>query len=232
MAGSKSLVCSTPNLAWARASSESRWLRGLLQGHEHVERRGIGRIKKNVVADEHFVVETKIVETDDEVRLPQLVDQRIDVAFRVDLVRAARRAVGDADRHPHVPDSVPAADFIGGLLGFKIEIDDVLHGARGRRLHAHDLVTRVNINHLPGDGRRAVAGQKRSRGSEFLRQDVAFERRVGLVMLEHFGEAGDAAGGQRIDRAGADAVDANLFRTQIIGEVSRGSFQRSLRPRP
>ena len=47
-------------------------------------------------------------------------------------------------------------------------------------------------------------------------------------MLEHAGEAGDAAGGQRINRPSADAVHADFLFAQITGQITRAGFQRRL----
>ena len=48
---------------------------------------------------------------------------------------------------------------------------------------------------------------------------------MGLVMLEHFGEAGDAAGGQRVHRTRADAVDADLLGAQVVSQVPGTSLK-------
>ena len=95
-------------------------------------------------------------------------------------------------------------------------------------LHPHDLVAAIDVDHLPGDRRGAVAGEESAGRAEFLRQHVALERRVRFVMLQHVGETGDAARGQRVHRAGADAVHADFFRTQIVGEIARAGFERRL----
>jgi hypothetical protein len=45
-------------------------------------------------------------------------------------VFAEARAVGHADAHAHVALFVPAADVVGGALGFEIKIDDVARHCR------------------------------------------------------------------------------------------------------
>src|ERR1035437_3570145 len=75
-------------------------------------------------------------------------------------------------------------------------------------LHPHNLIPAVHVNDLAGDGRRAVAGEEDAGRAKLLGDHVALERRMLFVMFEHFVEAADAARGQRVDRAGADTVDA------------------------
>ena len=68
---------------------------------------------------------------DDEIGALQFGDQIIDLRFAVNPVFAARRVVGHAYAHPHLGNVAPAADFLGGLLCFQIEIYNVLcHGAQ------------------------------------------------------------------------------------------------------
>ena len=49
-----------------------------------------------------------------------------------------------------------------------------------------------------------------------------------LVVLEHLGKPGDAARRQCVHRSGTDAVDADFFRAEIVGEVARARFEGSL----
>ena len=58
--------------------------------------------------------------------------------------------------------------FFNGLLTTK---------AKYFLLHPHDLISRIDVNYLPGNGRRAVAGQKQPGRTQFFRQDVPFQRR-------------------------------------------------------
>jgi len=76
---------------------------------------------------QHLVIETQIVEADHEVRAQQFVDEFIHFLFRINPVLPARRAVSHPHAHPHVTDFAPAPDFIGGLLCFEIEVNDVFH---------------------------------------------------------------------------------------------------------
>src|SRR5688572_14619461 len=95
-------------------------------------------------------------------------------------------------------------------------------------LHPHDLVTAVHVEDLAGDGGGAVGGEEGAGSAEFFAGDVAFERRMGFVMLEHIGEAGNAAGGQGVYRAGTDAIHADFLRTKIVSKVAGGSFEGCL----
>jgi hypothetical protein len=95
-----------------------------LQFDQHVEGGHLAKIEDGV-AVEDFVIEAKVVETDDEIGAHQLVDEVVDLLFAVDFVIAARGAVGDAHAHAHVADIIPATHFVGRLLGFQIEIDNI-----------------------------------------------------------------------------------------------------------
>src|SRR5260221_14666827 len=88
-------------------------------------------------------------------------------------------------------------------------------------LHSHDLITGINVENLSSDRRRAVTGEERTGRAEFFGQDISLQRRVGFIMLEHFAETGDAARGERVDRAGADAVHTDFLRAEIVGQIAR-----------
>ena len=64
--------------------------------------------------------------------------------------------------------------------------------------------------------------------AEFRGQDVAFQRRAGFVVLKHISEAADASRRQRVHRASTDAVDADLVRAKIVGEIAGAGFERGL----
>src|SRR6185312_4770768 len=44
--------------------------------------------------------------------------------------------------------------------------------------------------------------------------------------FEHVAEGADAAGGQRLNRAGGDSVDANVLGAEVPGEIANRSFER------
>src|SRR6185369_8966043 len=100
-----------------------------LQVDEHVERRNLSQIVDGVVA-QHFVVEPKIVETNDEIGALQLSEQIVHLLLTIDPVLPTDAAVGNTDAHPHLANLVPPADLISGLLRFQIEIDDVPRNTR------------------------------------------------------------------------------------------------------
>ena len=100
----------------------------ILQIHHQVERRQLSEVERRV-AVQHFVIEPQIVEPDDQIRPLQIRDEFAHGFFMINFVFAARRIEGDADAHAHFGNVVPPADFIGGFLGFQIEINDALgHG--------------------------------------------------------------------------------------------------------
>ena len=88
----------------------------------------------------------------------------------------------------------------------------VLHDGDVRRidrLHADHVVAGIDVVDLAGDGRRQV-GQEVERGiADLLDRDGALQRRVVLVPLQDVAEVADAGGGERLDRAGRDGVDAD-----------------------
>ena len=44
----------------------------------------------------------------------------------------------------------------------------------------------------------------------------------------NFIETADAARGQRVDRAGTDAIDPDFFGAKIVGQIARAGFERGL----
>src|ERR1039457_3287070 len=99
---------------------------------------------------------------------------------------------------------------------------------RPLKLHPHDRIAAVHIYHLAGDARRAVAGEKNAGRAEYFGHEIAAQRRTRFIHLEHFTKTADAARGERVDRAGADAVHTDFFRAEIIREVARAGFERGL----
>src|ERR1035441_7274054 len=94
--------------------------------------------------------------------------------------------------------------------------------------HPHDLIPAVHVKDLAGNGGGAIAGEEQAGGAQILGQDVALALRVVFVVLEHLVEAANAPRGQRVHRAGADAVDADLLRAEIVGEIARAGFEGGL----
>ncbi len=56
-------------------------------------------------------------------------------------------------------------------------------------LHSHDLVAAIDVDDLSRDGGCAVACEECSGGTQLIGEDIALQRRVGLVFLEHVGKA-------------------------------------------
>src|SRR4029453_10921929 len=57
--------------------------------------------------------------------------------------------------------------------------------AKSRRLHPHDLIPAIDVKHLAGDRRRAVAREEESRLTKLGGIATALERSAFLIMLEH-----------------------------------------------
>ena len=93
---------------------------------EHqVGRRQLMRQIEHGVAHQDVIVEIEDVKTDDEIGLPQSLDQIVDARFVKNLIAPAARAVGDADRHLHVAFAIPAAGVVRSSLRLEIEVDDI-----------------------------------------------------------------------------------------------------------
>ena len=78
----------------------------------------------------------------------------------------------------------------------------------------HDVVAAVYVHHFASDGAGEVAGQEQGCAAYFELVHVAVERGALGVGLEHFTQVADAAGGQRLDGAGGDGVDADVSAAQ------------------
>ena len=89
-----------------------------------------------------------------------------------------------------------------------------------------DAVTAVHIGDFAGDTGSEVGAEEGGGVAHFFDGDAAFERRGFLETFEHFAEVLDAGGGQRANRAGADAIDADTVLSQVGGKVADGRFQR------
>jgi hypothetical protein len=76
---------------------------------------------------QHFVIEPQNVETDDEIGALQILEEAVHLFLAVNCVIAAPGAERHADAHAHAIDVAPAAHFLGGLLRFEIEINNVFH---------------------------------------------------------------------------------------------------------
>uniref|UniRef100_A0A182MQ53 Uncharacterized protein n=1 Tax=Anopheles culicifacies TaxID=139723 RepID=A0A182MQ53_9DIPT len=73
-----------------------------------------------------------------------------------------------------------------------------------------------------------VRQHERGDVADVIDGDVAAQRRLGLDELQDGREVLDAAGGQRLDRAGRDAVGADAARAQRGGQVAHAGFERGL----
>ena len=82
-----------------------------------------------------------------------------------------------------------------------------------------------DVQGLASDCGRPIGRQEYSSRSQLLEFHVPLEGGVSLVVLQHFRETTDSPGRQGIHRSGADRIDPNLLRTQIIRQITHGGFQ-------
>ena len=66
---------------------------------------------------------------------------------------------------------------------------------QAKRLHAHHLISAIDIEHLACDRRRAVAGEEGAGGTQLFGQHIALERRMRFVMFKHATKTRDATRG-------------------------------------
>ena len=80
----------------------------------------------------------------------------------------------------------------------------------------------------PVTPRPRSTGDRDARGADLFDRDRASERRIGLVPFQYHSGSRRCPSRERVDRSGADAVDADLLRAEIVGEVARAGFERGL----
>src|SRR6266550_4493639 len=78
----------------------------------------------------------------------------------------------------------------------------------------------VDVRNLAGDRARQIGEIKRGDVADLLARHVAPKRRVLFDEMQDLGEATDAGGGERFDRAGRDRIDTSTLRTQRRGEIT------------
>ena len=76
---------------------------------------------------------------------------------------------------------------------------------------SHDVVAAVDEDYFAGNSATRVGGEEDSGVADFFDFYAAAQWGALFVAFEHVAEAGDAAGGQRLNRAGGNGVHANLF---------------------
>ena len=77
------------------------------------------------VSHQDMVIEIENVESNHEISAAQALDQLVHARFAENFVATCLRAVGNADRHPHIAFPVPAARVIRGALRFEINVNYV-----------------------------------------------------------------------------------------------------------
>ena len=95
-----------------------------------------------------------------------------------------------------------------------------------KNLKAHDVEAAVDVDGFAGDGGGEWAGEEECCSADFGLIDVAVERGALDLCVAHGAEIADAAGGQRVDGASGDGVDADVFGTELVGEIADGGFER------
>src|ERR1700722_4970736 len=98
----------------------------------------------------------------------------------------------------------------------------------GRILHAHDVVTRVDMDNFAGDAARHGRQEVDRAVADLLDRDRASQGRVEFVPPEYVAEVADARGGERFDRASRDRIDANALLAQVGREVANARLERRL----
>src|SRR5690606_15427458 len=88
------------------------------------------------------------------------------------------------------------------------------------QLHADDAVAAVDVVNLAADAAGEVGKQVERRAADLVDGDVAAERRVGLLPVQHVAQPGDAGGGKGLDGAGGDGVDADAVLAHVDREIA------------
>ena len=87
-------------------------------------------------------------------------------------------------------------------------------GARHGGLKSHDVVAAVDVDGFAGDAAGEVDARKTAVSPTSTGSTLRLQRSALGVVLHHLAQVADAAGGQRLDGAGGDGVDADLFGAQ------------------
>ena len=156
-----------------------------------------------------------------EARLPRpaAVQKRLDVGLAE---RDARRAAVHHTADGRTVALAPGRDteqVAKGVVGHRPprSADDGGDVRRRRVLHADDVVAAIDMVDLARHPGCQMRQQIETGAAHLLGRHIASERRVQLIPLENVAEVADAAGRQRLDRAGADGVDADV----PLAEVGR-----------
>src|SRR3989441_7722944 len=92
----------------------------------------------------------------------------------------------------------------------------------------HGAEPGVDVEDFAGNRGSEVGEQERGGVAGVLGGHIAAERRMLLDDLEDLAEAADARRGERLDRPGGDAVDADALRAEARGEISHRSLEARL----
>src|ERR1700678_970598 len=82
---------------------------------------------------------------------------------------------------------------------------------RSRIFHADDVVARVDMKNFAGDAARHGRQEEDRALADLLDRHRTAQGRIVLVPPQYVAEVADAGGGERLDRAGRDRVDADAL---------------------
>ncbi len=102
-------------------------------------------------------------------------------------------------------------------------------GSAGRvDTDAHLAEAAVDVDDLGTDASRQIRQQKRGGVADVVDRDVAADRRLSGELGLQLAEVLDARGGQRLDRAGRDAVDPHALGAQALRQEAHAGLERGL----
>src|SRR3712207_8437038 len=85
-------------------------------------------------------------------------------------------------------------------------------------LESHDVEAAVHVEDFAGDAGGERAEEEEGGVADLARLDVAAQGGALGVVAQHHAQVADAARGERVDRAGADGVDADVLPAEVGGE--------------
>jgi len=90
-------------------------------------------------------------------------------------------------------------------------------------LDADDVIAGVDMRDFAGHAARQVGQEKYGGLADVVQADVAAQRGVVFIPLQNVAEIADAGGGECLDRAGGNRVDADILDAEIGGQTEASS---------
>src|ERR1700735_1592840 len=81
--------------------------------------------------------------------------------------------------------------------------------------HADNVVAAIDMGDFAGDARGEIGTQESADIADFIDSDAAAQWRILIDVIEHPAKVCDAGGGQSLDRAGRDSIDAGALRAEV-----------------